>query len=85
MTISRAAAFTFLLLGVVHSLTVMPPLTKTAEHLPLAKKAMEFLDNSPDPFHAVQSAIDLLENAGFVEVKDMDPKSDTFQPGKERL
>lgn len=49
----------------------MPPLTtKTADHLPLAKKAMDYIDASPDPFHAVQTSIDLLTKAGFEELPD---------------
>jgi len=49
----------------------MPPLTaRTADHLPLAKKAMEYFDNSPDPFHAVQTSIDRLTSAGFEELTD---------------
>ena len=51
--------------------TSMPPLTsKTAEHLPLAKKAMAYFDQSPDPFHAVQTSIDRLTSAGFEELPD---------------
>jgi aspartyl aminopeptidase len=70
------------LLGAVNALTVMPPMSKTAEHIPLAKKAMEYFDNSPDPFHAVQTAIDMLEDAGFEEVQDIEPNSDKIQPGR---
>ena len=47
-----------------------PMTAKTADHLPLAKKAMEYFDASPDPFHAVQTSIDLLESAGFEELAD---------------
>lgn len=73
-------------LGVARSLTMMPPKTKTVEHIPLAKKAMEFLDSSPDPFHAVQTTIDLLRDAGFTEVQDIEPNSEQIQPGtKKRL
>jgi len=61
---------------------MMPPKVRTAEHIPLAKKAMKFLDNSPDPFHAVQTTIDLLEEAGFVEVQDIEPHSKKIQPGE---
>jgi aspartyl aminopeptidase len=67
--------------GLSHALTVMPPKAKVSEHIPLAKKAMEFLDNSPDPFHAVQTAIDLLEDAGFTELQDIEPSTRKVQPG----
>lgn len=53
------------------SASSMPPLTtKTADHLPLAKKAMSYIDASPDPFHAVQTSVDLLALAGFEELPD---------------
>mmetsp|Transcript_32061 Transcript_32061/g.91457 ORF Transcript_32061/g.91457 Transcript_32061/m.91457 type:complete len:512 (+) Transcript_32061:134-1669(+) len=68
-------------LGAVNALTIMPPMSKTADHIPLAKKAMEYFDNSPDPFHAVQTAIDMLEDAGFEEVQEIEPNSDKIQPG----
>ena len=41
------------------------------DHLQLAHEAMQFIDNSPDPFHVVQSAKEALESAGFVEWKDI--------------
>ena len=41
---------------------------------------MQFIDNSPDPFHAVKSASDALENVGFIEWKD-DDNDDTLVPG----
>lgn len=41
-----------------------------AEHWPLAEKAMRYFDASTDPFHAVQTSIDLLQAAGFVELDD---------------
>jgi aspartyl aminopeptidase len=40
-------------------------MTTTADHLPLAKKAMEYFDQSTDPFHAVQTSIELLQQHGF--------------------
>jgi aspartyl aminopeptidase len=48
----------------------LPPLTTTADHLPLARRAMDFFDRSSDPFHAVQTSIDLLKDAGFQELDD---------------
>ena len=47
-----------------------PPLAKTSEHLPLAQRAMDFLDASPDPFQAVQASIALLREHGFEELPD---------------
>ncbi|KAL3922002.1 MAG: hypothetical protein SGILL_002443, partial [Bacillariaceae sp.] len=52
--------------------------------------AMEYFDKSTDPFHAVQTSIDLLQQAGFEELKDdyddvstdTTPSSSSFiQPG----
>jgi hypothetical protein len=60
----------------------MPPLTKTAEHLPLARKAMEYFDSSSDPFHAVQTSIEMLTKAGFTELNDVEPYTGKIQPGK---
>lgn len=48
----------------------MPPMTTTGEHLPLARKAMDYFDQSSDPFHAVQTSIDLLKEAGFEELDE---------------
>ena len=70
------------MLDVVHSMAIpMPPLTKTADHLPLATKAMEYFDNSSDPFHAVQSSIDILVKAGFEQLDDVDPYVGKLKPG----
>eukprot|EP00546_Thalassionema_frauenfeldii_P012114 CAMPEP_0178918092 /NCGR_PEP_ID=MMETSP0786-20121207/13630_1 /TAXON_ID=186022 /ORGANISM="Thalassionema frauenfeldii, Strain CCMP 1798" /LENGTH=492 /DNA_ID=CAMNT_0020591755 /DNA_START=168 /DNA_END=1646 /DNA_ORIENTATION=+ len=59
----------------------MPPTTKTAEHLPLAHLAMDYFDKSSDPFHAVQTSIDLLEKAGFEELDDVGAYKGKIQPG----
>lgn len=59
----------------------MPPLTTTTKHLPLAKKAMNYIDKSPDPFHAVQTSIDMLTAAGFEELDDAVPYSGKLVPG----
>lgn len=49
----------------------MPSLsTHCDDDLPLARDAMNFFDSSPDPFHAVQTAVEQLEEVGFVEWKD---------------
>lgn len=60
--------------NITNTNSMMPPLTLTTasydNYLPLAREAMKFIDNSPDPFHAVQSATEALEMAGFVEWKE---------------
>jgi len=49
----------------------MPSLsTHCEDDLPLAREAMAFIDASPDPFHVVQSAVEKLEEVGFVEWND---------------
>lgn len=69
------------LLSISHGLAALPPLAKTAEHLPLAEKAMNYIDSSPDPFHAVQTSIELLQQAGFEELVDDDTYKGRLQPG----
>ncbi|KAG7358769.1 aminopeptidase [Nitzschia inconspicua] len=62
----------------------LPPMTTTAEHLPLARQAMEYFDRSTDPFHAVQTSIDLLKQAGFQELDETShgaPSSNLILPG----
>ena len=59
----------------------MPPLITTEQHLPLAKKAMTFIDESPDPFHAVQTSADMLSAAGFEELDETVPYSGKLAPG----
>lgn len=55
------------------ALAGLPPLhTKTADHLPLARKAMDYFNLSPDPFHAVQTSIDLLGD-DFTELNEAEP------------
>eukprot|EP00978_Attheya_sp_CCMP212_P017423 scaffold46385_cov50-Attheya_sp.AAC.2 len=64
------------------SRTNMPPLAKSSAHdLPLARQAMHFFDSSPDPFHAVQTSVDMLENAGFQELPEREPYADKLVPG----
>ena len=51
----------------------MPPIQSVDPRnnsLELARKAMAFLDSSTDPFHAVQSSIDILKTAGFEELEE---------------
>lgn len=61
--------------------SILPPLTNTAEHIPLAQQAMEYFDKSSDPFHAVQTSIDMLSEAGFEELDDVSPYEGKIQPG----
>ncbi|KAJ5692581.1 Aspartyl aminopeptidase [Penicillium macrosclerotiorum] len=42
---------------------------------------LSFVNASPTPFHAVQSAKDLLAKAGFQEIKEKDSWANTCQPG----
>eukprot|EP00934_Nitzschia_sp_Nitz4_P008978 Nitzschia sp. Nitz4//scaffold30_size153850//18028//20059//NITZ4_002760-RA/size153850-augustus-gene-0.49-mRNA-1//1//CDS//3329547208//8968//frame0 len=53
----------------------------TNEQHALAQQAMEFLDQSPDPFHAVQSSIDVLEQAGFQPLHDFNPAKGSLKAG----
>eukprot|EP00533_Pseudo-nitzschia_delicatissima_P002371 CAMPEP_0116084022 /NCGR_PEP_ID=MMETSP0327-20121206/3582_1 /TAXON_ID=44447 /ORGANISM="Pseudo-nitzschia delicatissima, Strain B596" /LENGTH=496 /DNA_ID=CAMNT_0003574943 /DNA_START=197 /DNA_END=1687 /DNA_ORIENTATION=+ len=57
-------------------------MTTTGEHLPLARKAMEYFDRSSDPFHAVQTSIDLLKEAGFEELDETGGTIDVSPGGK---
>lgn len=60
----------------------MPSLsTHCEDDLPLARDAMAFIDASPDPFHAVQSVVERLEEVGFVEWKDENVNGILLAPG----
>jgi aspartyl aminopeptidase len=53
------------------SISSLPPLSSHyEEYIPLARDAMDFIDDSPDPFHAVHTSAKALETAGFIEWKD---------------
>lgn len=78
----RVSVVIALMLDMTASLTVMPPTTKTAEHFPIAQKAMSYFDKSSDPFHAVQTSIDLLIEEGFEELDDTEPYKGKIQPGE---
>jgi aspartyl aminopeptidase len=57
-----------------------PPLsTVTPQQIELAKQAMHYFDSSPDPFHAVQTSIEMLRKAGFTELAG--PYQGKLQPG----
>ncbi|KAJ5624227.1 hypothetical protein N7510_000536 [Penicillium lagena] len=46
-----------------------------------AKDFLSFVNASPTPFHAVQSAKELLATAGFQEIKEKESWASTCQPG----
>ncbi|OQO08926.1 Aspartyl aminopeptidase [Cryoendolithus antarcticus] len=46
-----------------------------------AEDFVEFLNASPTPFHAVQSAKSRLDGAGFKQIKERDPWTSALQPG----
>jgi hypothetical protein len=46
-----------------------------SDYLPLAHDMMTYINNSPDPYHAVSNAIVHLQNAGFVEWQEEDYKT----------
>jgi len=60
----------------------MPPMTTTGEHLPLARKAMDYFDRSSDPFLAVQTSIDLLKEAGFEQLDETGTTIEVTRGGK---
>lgn len=51
------------------------------EYIPMAQKAMEYFDSSPDPFHAVKTSADLLQAAGFEELDTMKPYKNQLKQG----
>jgi aspartyl aminopeptidase len=65
----------------------LPPLQSKIDprrnaSMDLAGKAMAFLDASTDPFHAVQSSINILKTAGFTELDEISENDRTsIQPG----
>jgi aspartyl aminopeptidase len=52
------------------------------QHIPLAKKACEFFDQSTDPFLAVKTCSDALEAAGFVKLSKREPMEGKLVPGE---
>ena len=86
-TMTKISILNALLLCLGHSsvaaLASLPPLhAKTADHMALAQKAMKYFDSSPDPFHAVQTSIDVLTQSGdFQELNDNIPYTSQIQPG----
>jgi len=43
---------------------------------------MNYFDSSPDPFHAVQTSVDMLIEAGFQELEDVMPYTGQLVPGE---
>lgn len=62
------------------STPTIPPLSMV-EHIPVARRAMDFLDQSPDPFHCVQTSVDRLLSNGFVELRDDEAYTGNIKPG----
>ena len=56
-------------------------MTDYSEHIPFAEKACEFLDASPDPYHAVQNMIARLELAGYTRLRKREPFADKVTAG----
>lgn len=69
----------------VEALATLPPLTKYAQYLPLAKEALAYFDASPDPFHCVETSASLLSEAGFVELDEKAPYSSKLEPGETNM
>jgi aspartyl aminopeptidase len=55
--------------------------TMSKVYLKAAEDFLSFVNASPTPFHAVQSAKLKLEKAGFTQIKERDPWSSTLKPG----
>ena len=51
------------------------------EHIPLAKKACEFLTQSPDPFHAVHNIVTTLKEHNFQKLLPSQPFTNKVEPG----
>lgn len=56
-------------------------LSTFAPHQPIAQRAMEFLDASPDPFFATETACKRLEEAGFIALDERDAWSGKLKKG----
>ncbi|KAF2681381.1 aspartyl aminopeptidase [Lentithecium fluviatile CBS 122367] len=53
----------------------------TKPSLAAAEDFLSFVNASPTPFHAVKSAKERLEKAGFTQIKERDSWASTLQPG----
>jgi aspartyl aminopeptidase len=56
-------------------------MTDYSAHIPLAKKACEYLSNSTDPFHAVANSIEKLKASGFTPLRKREPFAGKIEPG----
>jgi len=65
----------------VSSTTKSPLFVVSPEELQLAQQAKDYIDASSDPFHAVQTSIDVLTRTGFVELSDDDAYAHQLVPG----
>ena len=52
-----------------------------AAHQPIARRAMEYLDGSPDPFHATENMCALLRGKGWIELDEREPWAGKIKPG----
>ena len=52
-----------------------------ATHQPIAQRAMQYFDASPDPFFATETACKRLADAGFVKLDERDAWSAKLKPG----
>lgn len=64
----------------------MPPMISTASsmfasHQAIAKRASEYFDSSPDPFHATENMCKLLADAGWTELDEREPWAGKIKPG----
>ena len=68
----------------VRAFSAMPPLSGPAnlqQEIPLAQKAMEYFDSSPDPFFACQTTAEMLEAAGFSQLEYDAPYKNKLEQG----
>lgn len=56
-------------------------MTQFAVHQPIAQRAMQYLDASPDPFFATANGCKILEDAGFTKIDEREAWSGKLKPG----
>ena len=49
--------------------------------MPFARKACDYLTESPDPYHAVQNSVNKLKEAGYVQLSRRGPFAGKIEPG----
>lgn len=62
--------------------TTMPPMSRTQDHAEIAQRALSYFDSSTDPFHAVHTSIQHLQQAGFQELKELDSFKGKLEVGQ---